>query len=141
MVAKAIKQGAEEDMKVLYDKPNEVFKLVKFMRKDGKDINRGGCVKDKDGRLVVSEKDRGILWKDHMEKIMNVENEWNQMAKADRVEGSVEEVTYEEVMEAMNKMKLGKATGPSEVNMDMIMASGKFGVGVLKNRESNRTRT
>ena len=89
-------------------------------------------MKDKDGRLVVCEKDRGKLWKDHMEKIMNVENEWDQMAKADMVEGPVEEVTYEEVMEAMNKMKLGKAAGPFEVNMDMIMESGKFGVGVLK---------
>ena len=29
-------------------------------------------------------------------------------------------------------MKLGKAAGPSEVNMDMIIASGKFGVGVMK---------
>ena len=65
-------------------------------------------------------------------KIINVENEWDQMAKADMVKGPVEEVTYEEVMEAMNKVKLGKAAGPSEVNMDMIMASGKFGVGVLK---------
>ena len=35
-------------------------------------------------------------------------------------------------MEAVNKMKLGKAAGPSEVNMDMIVASGKFGVGVMK---------
>ena len=78
------------------------------MRKDGKDINGGGCMKDKDGRLVVSEKDRGKLWKDPMEKIMNVENEWNQMAKADMVEGPVEEVAYNEVMEAMNKIKLGK---------------------------------
>ena len=52
------------------------------------------------------------------------------MAKADMVERPVEEVTYEEAMEAMNKMKLGKAAGPSEVNMDMIMASGKFGVEV-----------
>ena len=69
-----MKQTVEEEMKVLCDKPNEVFKLVKFMRRDGKDIN-GGCMKDKDGRLVVSEKDRGKLWKDHMEKIMNVENE------------------------------------------------------------------
>ena len=67
-----------------------------------------------------------------MEKIMNVENEWDQIATADMVEGLVKEVTYEEVMEAMNKMKLGKAAGPSEVNMDMIMASGKLGVGVLK---------
>ena len=48
------------------------------------------------------------------------------------VEGLVEEVTYEEVMKAMNKMKFGKAAGPSAVNMDMIMARGKFGVGVLK---------
>ena len=75
VVAKAIKQAAEEEMKVLYNKSNDVFKLVKFMRRDGKDINGGGCMKDKDGRLVVSEKDRGKLWKDHMEKIMNVENE------------------------------------------------------------------
>ena len=132
VVAKAMKQAAEEEMKVLYYKSNDIFELVKFMRRDGKDINGGGSMKDRDGRLVVSEKDRGKLWKDHMEKIMNVENEWDQMAEADMVEGPVEEVTYEEVVKAMNKMKLGKAAGPSEVNMDMIMASGKFGVGVLK---------
>ena len=62
-------------------------------------------MKDKDGRLAVSEKDRGKLWKEHMEKIMNVENEWDQMVEVDMVEG----VTDEELMEAMNKMKLGKA--------------------------------
>ena len=106
MVAKAMKQAAEEEMKVLY-KSNDFFKFVKFMRRDGKDINGGGCMKDKDGRLVVSEKKRGKLWKDHMEKIMNVENEWDQMAEADMVEGPVEEVTYEEVIKA----KLGKAAG------------------------------
>ena len=63
-----------------------------------------------------------------MEKILNVENEWDQMAEADMVEEPVEGVTYEEVMKAMNKMNLGKAAGPSEVNKDMTMASGKFGV-------------
>ena len=35
------------------------------MRKDGKDVNGGSCMKDKDGRLVVSGKDRGKLWKDY----------------------------------------------------------------------------
>ena len=48
------------------------------------------------------------------------------MAEADMLEGPVEGVTYEEVMKAMNKMKLGKAAGPSKVNMDMIISSGKF---------------
>ena len=48
------------------------------------------------------------------------------------IEGLAEGITDEEVVEAMNKMKLGKAAGPSEVNMDMIIASGKFGVGAIK---------
>ena len=67
-----------------------------------------------------------------MENVINVENEWDQMVEADMAEGPVEKVNDEEVMEAMNKMKLGKAAGPSEVNMDMIKASGKLGVGVIK---------
>ena len=43
-----------------------------------------------------------------MENILNVENERDQMAEADMVEGPVEGVTYEEMMKAINKMKLGK---------------------------------
>ena len=92
----------------------------------------GGGMKDKHGRIVVNEKDCGKLWKEHMEKILNVENEGDQMAEADMVEGPVEGVTYKEVMKAMSKMKLGKAAGPSEVNMDMIIASGKLGVRIKK---------
>ena len=126
-----MRQEAEEETNVLCTKPNDVFKFVKFMRKEGRDIDGGGCMKDKNGRLVVSEKDRGKLWKEHMEKIMNVENEWDQMVEVDMVEEPVEGVTDEEVMKAMNKMKLGKA-GPSEVRMDTILASGTFGVGIMK---------
>ena len=50
------------------------------------------------------------------------------MAEADMVEIPVEGVTYEEVMKATNKMKLEKMAGPSAVNMNVIMASRKFGV-------------
>ena len=57
-------------------------------------------MKDKDGKLVVNEKDRGKLWKEHMKKIMNVENKWDQMIEADMVEGPVEGVT-DEVVEAI----------------------------------------
>ena len=99
-----MRQEAEEEMNVLCIKPNDVFKFVKFTRKEGRDINGGGCMKDKDGRLVVSEKDRGKLWKEHIEKIMNVENEWDQIVEVDMVEEPVEEVTDEEVMEDINKM-------------------------------------
>ena len=52
---------------MLCTKPNDVFRFVKLMKKEGRDIE-GGCMKDKDGRLVVSEKDCGKLWKKHMER-------------------------------------------------------------------------
>ena len=31
--------------------------------------------KSKDGKIVMNERDRGKLWKEHMEKTLNVENE------------------------------------------------------------------
>ena len=68
VIAKAMKQEAEEEMSVLCIKPNDVFKFVKFMRKEGRDIEGGVCMKVKDGKLVVSEKNRGKLGKEHMER-------------------------------------------------------------------------
>ena len=109
-----------------------VFFVSVGIIKKGKDMHGGGGMKDKEGRIAVNEKDCRKLWEEHMEKILNAENEWDQMAEADMVEGPVEGVTYKEVMKAMNKMKLGKAAGPSEGNMDMIMASEKFGVRIKK---------
>ena len=43
---------------MLCTKTHDVFKFAKFMRKKGRDIEGGGCIKDKYGRLVVSEKDQ-----------------------------------------------------------------------------------
>ena len=83
----------------------------------------------------MNEKDQGKLWKEHIEKILNVENKLDERAEADMVEGPVERVTYEKLMKAINKMKLGKAAGPLKVNIDMIMASGKFGVIIKKLRQ------
>ena len=44
------------------------------MKKDGKNIEGGECMKGKDGRLDFSEKDRKRIWKNHMEEIINKKN-------------------------------------------------------------------
>ena len=62
-----------------------------------------------------------------MEKIINEENKWDQMVKTDVVEGPVEKVARNESVKAMQKMKSGKVIGPSEVRMEMIIASGEIG--------------
>ena len=51
------------------------------MKKDWKDVEGGRFVKGGDGRLNFSEKDRGKVRKEHMERIMNEENEWDKNVK------------------------------------------------------------
>ena len=106
---KAMKEAAERVLRELSEHPNKVFKLVKSMKKNGKDVEGGRCIRGNDGRLNFSEKDRGKVWKWHKERIMNEEIEWDQKVKAKLVEGPVERVNREEVVKAIRKMKVGKA--------------------------------
>ena len=66
-----------------------------------------------------------------MEKIMNEENEWDQVVETDVIEGPVQKVTRTEIVEVMQKMISGKATGPSEVSLEIIVASGETVVKVM----------
>ena len=88
-------------------------------------------MRGRDGRLGFIEEDRAKIWKEHMEKIINEEDKWDHKVETDLVEGPVEKVDRNEIMEAMQSMKLGKATGPSEVSVKMIVASGDIGVKVM----------
>ena len=46
------------------------------MKNEGKDMEGERCLRGGDGRLGFSEEDRAKIWKEHMEKIMNKENEF-----------------------------------------------------------------
>ena len=131
VVAKAMKEAAERELRGLSEDPNKVFKLLKSMKKDGKDVERGRCMRGSEGRLSFSEKDREKVWKEHLERIMNEENEWDLNVEEDLVEGPVERVSREEVVKVMGEMKVGKAAGPSEASVEMIAASGEIGIGVM----------
>ena len=70
MVAKAMKDAAKWELRELSEHPDKVFKLVK----SEKGWER--CMKGSDGRLNFVEKDREKACKEHMERIMNEENDW-----------------------------------------------------------------
>ena len=101
------------------------------MKKEGKDVEGGRWLRRRDEQLSFVEEDRAKIWKEHMEKIMNEENEWDHIVETDVVEGPVEKVARNEIVETMQKMKSGKATGPSEVSVEMIVTSGEIGVKVM----------
>ena len=100
------------------------------MKKEGKDVEGGRWLRG-DGQLGSIEEDRAKIWKKHMEKIINEENKWDCMVETDLVEGPVEKVARNEIVEAIQSTKSGKATGPTEVSVEMIVASGEIGVKVM----------
>ena len=59
------------------------------------------------GKLDFSEKDRKRIWKNHIEEIVNEENDWNYMTEANMVDGPIEMVTPEEMkVIAMKPIKI-----------------------------------
>ena len=78
-----------------------------------------------DGMLLFSEKERGNVWKDYTEGIVNEENEWDHNMEGDEVEKGVVCVGREEVVQALVKMKTGKAPGLSS---QLIAASREVGL-------------
>ena len=113
IVARAMRMESNQELNDLYQNSNSVFYFLRRMKKEGKDVE-GGSNK----RLGFIEEDRAKIWKEHMEKINNSENERDHLVETDVVEGPVEKVARNEIVETMQKMKSGKATGPSEVSVD-----------------------
>ena len=81
--------------------------------------------------MCFSEKERGKVWKDYMEGIINEENYWDHNVEGDAVEGPVVCVSREEVLQALSEMKTVKAPGPSEVPLEFIAASGGVDIQMM----------
>ena len=126
-----MRKEAKKELTKLNKKANNIFTLVKFMKKDGKAVEEDRCMKGNSRRFGFSEKDRKRIWKNHMEEIMNKENDWDHVTAASMVEGPIKNVTHKEMVIALKVMKPGKAAGPSEVCAEMISVSGEVGVSVM----------
>jgi len=107
-----------------------VYRTVKQTLRKNVDIVGGGCIKDRNGNVVVEEDATMAVWKEYYEKLLNEEFDWDKGAldAAEPVSGPSEKFTFEEVKRAIKQARYGKAAGPSEVTSDMLKASGDAGV-------------
>ena len=66
-----------------------MFRLVKGLKTDSKEVEGRRCMRESYGKLCFSEKELGKVWKDYMERIMNDENDWDHNVERHAVEGSL----------------------------------------------------
>ena len=69
----AMGQKAQEAVEKV-DSGCELFRIAKQSVWEKKDVVGVSCLKDESGAVKVSVDDQKEIWKEHMEKLMNVEN-------------------------------------------------------------------
>ena len=70
---------------------------------------------------------KNTIWRKYMEKLLNVENDWDGDVDWSEVMGLCYLISKEEVAAAIKGLKMGKAAGPTVVVSEMMKASSGFG--------------
>ena len=99
------------------------------MRRDNQDVMGEKPVKNDTGQLSLDKEAKKAAWKEHYERLLNVEFPWNQEDLSDEspVEGPSEPITLEMITKAISKMASGKAARLSGIVTEMLKPVGKAG--------------
>ena len=113
----------------------DIYKVAKQMRRENQDVVGEKPVKNDLGELSLDDTSKQRAWKEHYERLLNVEFPWNPEDLSDElpVEGPAVPVTEEMISKAIGKMKFGKAAGPSGIVAEMLKSAGDTGVAIMRN--------
>ena len=130
---RAVHQATSEAEKVAVQKidprSGDVYRLAKQMRCDNQDVMGEKPVKNDAGQLSLDEEAKKEAWREHYERLLNVEFPWNpeDLSEESPVEGPSEPITLEMITKAISKMASGKAAGPSGIVAEMLKPVGEAG--------------
>ena len=115
------------------DQLKDLYRIAKQTALAKKDTVGSSCLKNDDGNILTSDKDIKNQWKTYFYNLLNETNPVDANFDAEAVEGPITNINPFELETAINKMKAGKAAGPSGLVVDIISAAGKAGIeGLLK---------
>ena len=108
------------------DKLNHVFKMARKIRNENQDIVGDKCIKDDRGNIAYDDDSKLKAWQEHYQSLLNVEFPWDESSldDVDPVLGPAIHVTEDMVETAINRMKAGKAAGPTGICVEMLKAAG-----------------
>ena len=88
----------------------DVYRLAKQMRLDNQDVMGEKPIKNDAGQLSLDEESKKEAWKEHYERLLNVEFPWNpeDLSEVSPVEGPSEQITLEMITWPLPKWHLAK---------------------------------
>ena len=126
----------EADKKVYENidpKSSEVYHLANQFRRENTDVVGDKPMKNDAGDMSVSEDSKQKAWLEHYQRLLNVEFDWNpdHLSYQPLVEAPPIPITIDMVKKAISQMKAGKAPGPSDIVVEMILAAGDMGAFMI----------
>ena len=82
-----------------------VYRIAKQMVGERKDIVDMRCLKNESGEVLVEADAVKERWREYMERLLNLGNDWDGVLEGDKVEGPCELINEKEVEEAIKVMK------------------------------------
>ncbi len=113
---------------------SDLFRLAKQMRRANRDVQGEKPVRNDAGKLCLDDKAMQDAWREHYERLSNVEFEWDpeSLTEVHPVEGPAPYISLEQVLKAIKSMKCGKAAGTSLIIAEMLKASGVEGAQLIR---------
>ena len=102
------------------------FRIARQMAREGRDVISMGCMKKDAGNVVSGADGMKNIWRKYMEKLLNVENDWDGEVDCPEVMWPHCFILEEEVAAAIKGLKMEKAAGPTGVVSEMMKAAGGF---------------
>ena len=96
------------------------------MAREGRDVISVCCMKNYVGNVVSDADGMWNIWRKYMEKLLNVENDWDGEVDCPEVMGPCCLISKEEVAADIKGLTIVKATRPTGVVGEMKKASGGF---------------
>ena len=110
---------------------SEIYRIAKARHAKTRDIGNVRIVKAADGRVLYEDKDIMDRWREHYKEISTTEFPHPQIPRGTPNFRPVPVITEMEVRVAVNKMKIGKCTGPDDIPAEVWKLAGDKGVRFL----------
>ncbi|XP_070006046.1 uncharacterized protein [Nicotiana sylvestris] len=103
----------------------KLFQLAKVRERTARDLDQVRCIKDNDDKVLMRDDQSKRRWQTYFHKLLNEEGDQDIVLGELRNANSPHELSYcrdievDEVMQAMCKMRKGRATGPDEIPVEL----------------------
>ena len=119
-------------MRILTPSLSEVYSLANQFRRENAYVVGDKPKKNDAGEMSVSKDSKQKAWLEHYQRLLNVEFDWDPDHLSDEppVEVQPIPITIDMFKNAISRMKVGKAPGPSVV--EMVRAAGDPGSSMIR---------